>query len=236
MRPGRIVVVVVGGLLALIALGTIAGGGTLLWANATQRDGTGFYNTPVERLSTPTYAFTGSVDFGTNASQTVWVPVHPAGTVRIRASSSNGKVLFIGIGPTAAVDSWLSGVAHEHVTSVAFGPFTTDTQQVFGTRPATAPTAQAFWTRSTSGPGRQTISWPTQSGRWSVIVMNADAKPAVAVDATVGMNTGLLLPIGLGLLFFGLVLIAVAALLLYLGLRERPQMAPEVPSWPPVVP
>lgn len=85
MRAGRVVLIVVGALVALIGFGFTAGGVTLVWANATQRDASGYYNTSTDRLTTPTYALTASVDFGTHASQgDLWVPVHPAGTVRCK--------------------------------------------------------------------------------------------------------------------------------------------------------
>lgn len=161
MRAGKVVLVVVGALVALMGAAFVAGGGTLVWAHATQRDSGGFYNTPSDLLSTPTYALTASVDFGTNAGQgDVWVPVHPAGTVRIRANAVTGQPVFVGIGPTVAVDSWLAGVAHEHVTSMTFGPFSTDTQPVAGTRPASAPSTQSFWVASSSGTGRQALCGP----------------------------------------------------------------------------
>jgi hypothetical protein len=234
MRAGRVVLIVIGALLALVGFGILAGGGTLVWAHTTQRDVGGFFNTPTDRLTTPTYALTASVDFGTNASQAdVWVPVHPAGTVRIRAGAVNGRAVFIGIGPTASVNGWLAAVPHEHVTSIAFGPFSTDTQQVTGNQPATAPSAQTFWVASTAGTGRQSVEWPTQGGSWTVVVMNATPTSGVAVDVSVGMKTGLLLPIGIGLGVFGLVLLGMAGLLLYLGLRRERPTEQASPTWAP---
>src|SRR5579871_554990 len=176
MRAGRIVLTVIGAILSIVGLGFLAGGGTLIWAHATQRDASGYYNTPIDRLATPTYALTTSVDFGTHASQgDLWVPVHPAGTVRVQSISVTGKPVFIGVGPTSDVNRWLSGVAHEHVMSIAFGPFTTDTQQIDGTRRATAPTGETFWTASVTGRGQQSLVWPTKAGSWTVVVMNAAA-------------------------------------------------------------
>ena len=234
MRAGKIVLIVFGALIALVGFGAVAGGGTLLWAHTTQRDAGGFYNTPVDLLATPTYALTASVDFGTHASQgDLWVPVHPSGTLRIGANAVNGQSVFVGIGPTAAVDSWLAGVPHEHVTTIAFGPFSTETQQVPGSRSATTPAAEHFWAASTQGRGLQRLVWPTEGGSWTAVVMNATATAGVAVDVGVGMKTGLLLPVGIGLGVFGFLLLGLAALLLYLGLR-REQPTPQAPSgWAP---
>jgi hypothetical protein len=50
MRTTRIVALVAGALAALLALGLLAGGGVLLWAHATQRDGDGYYTAPTGAL------------------------------------------------------------------------------------------------------------------------------------------------------------------------------------------
>src|SRR5271167_1693367 len=127
MRPGKIALVIAGAMLALVGLCFVAAGGTLVWANATQRDSAGFYTTPTARLETSTYALTSQVDFGTKPSQEDWVPANILGTVRIRATSVNGAPIFIGIAPQADVGRWLTGVARERVTSVNFGPFSANT-------------------------------------------------------------------------------------------------------------
>jgi hypothetical protein len=221
LRPGKIALIVVGAVIALIGLGFAAAGGTLIWAHATQRDAAGFYTTPTAHLETSTYALTSQVDFGTKPSQEDWVPSNFLGTVRIRATSDVGTAIFIGIAPKTDVDRWLSGVAHEHVTSVNFGPFSTDTQLVNGSAAPSMPGAQTFWVASTSGTGTQTLTWATQGGRWSAVLMNANAAPAISVALSLGAKTGILLPIGLGVGLFGLMALAASAILIIFGLRRR---------------
>jgi hypothetical protein len=229
MRPAKIVLVVVGAVLALASLGLVAAGGTLVWAHLTQRDATGFYATPTELLHTTSYALTSQVDLGARPSEQDWVPAHPLGTVRIRANAvTGGGVVFIGIGRQAEVDAWLAGVPHTHVTSLSFGPFETHTQEIFGTRAPVPPASEPFWVASASGTGTRAVVWPTVRGRWSAVVMNADATRGVAVQINVGAKTGLLLPIGLGVGAFGLLLLAGGALLLVLGLRQPTEQAPEM--------
>ncbi len=221
MRPGRIALVIAGSLVALLGFGMLAAGGTLVWAHTTQRDAHGYYTTPTEQLRTSTYALTAQVDFGARTTDRDWVPVHLLGTVRIRATAATGDAVFVGIAPQAAVDTWLAGVAHEHVTSVSWAPFATDTQTIAGSRPVSAPTGQSFWVASTSGTGTQTITWPAEGGRWTAVVMNANGTPDVVVNVNIGAKTGLLLPIGIGLGLFALLLFGGSALLLFLGLRRE---------------
>ena len=63
---GRVIVVVLGSILALIGVIGVLGGGALTWAAATQRDSAGFFHTDTERFSAGTYAITSEdEDFGT---------------------------------------------------------------------------------------------------------------------------------------------------------------------------
>jgi hypothetical protein len=230
---GRIVLIVAGALVALLGLGLVAGGGVLVWAHGTQRDASGYYTTSTEHFATSTYALTSDVDLGRAPGEHDWTIAHPVGTVRIRASVGTRSV-FAGIGPQADVARWLAGVAHERVVGANFGPFDTETRVVTGPRPADPPLDQGFWAASASGSGFQTLRWPSESGRWTIVVMNADATPGVAADVNVGARTGLLLPIGLGLGAFGLLLLAGASALLFFGLRH--QLAVTAAPSPPTPP
>ncbi len=234
MRPGKIVLLVLGALLALIGLPCLAAGGTLLWVHATQRDAAGFYTTPVEQLRTTTYALTSEADFGAQTSQHDWVPVSWVGTVRLRTAASPGQSVFVGIAPTTSVDRYLSGVAHTHVTSLSYGPFTTEEQPIGGTRAPPPPSTGRFWVASVSGPGSRTLVWPVQPGKWSAVVMNADASRGVAVGVDVGVETGILLPVGIGIGVVGLLALAGCALCLFFGIRRtRAQEVEAAPSGSP---
>ena len=223
MRAGRIVAVVAGALGVLVALGLVAAGGTLIWAQETQRDAAGYYTTPTEQLVSSGYALTGEVDFGARTTQADWVPVHVLGTVRLRVRAIAGSPVFVGIAPTHTVERWLTGVPHTRVVSLSYGPFETKTEAIRGTRAPSPPGSQTFWTASATGGGTQTVHWVAEGGKWTAVVMSADAAAGVAVDASVGTKTGLLLPIGAGVGAFGLLLLVGAALLMAFGLHEAPR-------------
>ena len=149
----------------------------------------------------------------------------------------SGNSLFVGIAPRAQVEAWLAGVAHEHVTGANFGPFRSDTTLIEGDQAATPPAAQTFWAASETGTGQRTLLWPSEGGRWTMVVMNADAGPGVVADVSVGAKTGVLLPIGIGIAAGGLVLLAGASVMLFLGLRHQTQREPEaVHAGRPIVP
>src|SRR6478735_1936151 len=112
---GRVVSLVIGCVLGLIALGVLAAAGAATWATSSQRDSAGFLNSDTHRFVTPSYAITsGGIDLG---SGTHWLtPADIFGKVRIRATATNPTAgVFIGVGPEAAVDNYLAGVGHEVV-------------------------------------------------------------------------------------------------------------------------
>ncbi len=223
LRPGRIMLLIAGALVALLGLALTAGGGVLVWAHATQRDAAGYYTTATEHYSTPTYALTSRIDLGRASGEHDWTLAHPVGTVRIQASAGP-QALFVGIAAQADVDRWMVGVAHERVAGANFGPFHTESTVVAGDRAAASPLDQPFWVASVSGSGPQTLRWPSEGGRWTIVVMNADAAPNVAADVSAGARTGVLLPIGLGFGAFGLLLLLGGAVLLFFALRHQVQV------------
>ncbi|HET7486793.1 MAG TPA: DUF4389 domain-containing protein [Acidimicrobiales bacterium] len=211
--------VVMGALAGLVGMALLAGGAVLVWAHTTQRDAAGFYTSSTQRFSTSTAALQADVDLGRQGRERDWVPFADLATIRIRAASTAETPLFIGIGRRADVDRYLAGTAHEQLVDVRFRPFRASYQLQPGNRSAGAPGAEPIWVVSASGTGRQQVTWPTQSGRWSLVVMNAGGGPGVTVDASVGARTGALLPVGIGLGAFGLVLCAGGLLLVVVGVR-----------------
>jgi uncharacterized protein DUF4389 len=205
MRAGRIIIVIVGALLAFMGFGAAAGGSAMVVAHATQRDGAGFYTSPTERLDTATAVLMTRVNLGSAADVG---PANPLGTVRVTARPvSESGPLFIGIGPQGAVEGWLTGTSYERITDLRYRPFRTDTDLVTGERSVSPPTGQSFWVASVSGTGTQTLTWPSERGSWAVVLMNADARTGVVADVSVGARTGLLLPAGLLLGSLGLLLL-----------------------------
>ena len=237
MRPAKVVSLVLGSLAALLALGLGAGGVGLVSFHATQRDG-GFYTTSSERFETPTYALTSErIDLGAGD-----VPFDPVDGVQISARSTDGRPVFVGIGRSVDVTRYLAGVARDELTDVDYAPFRASLERHRGERAPAPPAAQPFWAASASGPGRQAATFDPDGGEWDVVVMNADASRGVSVDASVGLETGLVLPLGIGLLVGSLFSAAIAVVLFVVGLRgtgthPRPAAGPPVTAaGPPPTP
>ena len=215
---GSIVLIIAGALLALIALGPLVGGGVLLWARTTQRDADGFYTTPTERFETTSAAITSErIDLGSGpANQSGYTSLGDT-TVRLRVQSTGERAAFVGIARQDDVDRYLAGIAHAELQQVRVAPFAPDYRYVDGTGTASAPGTQSIWVASAQGRGQQSIEWKLDTGRWAVVVMNADASPGVSVNATAAAQAPWVLPVAIGLLLGGGVAAAVGLVLLVVG-------------------
>ena len=145
---------------------------------------------------------------------TAFTPSAILGDTKLTARSRGNGDVFIGIAPTAAVSSYLSGVRRATVTGIDGGTATLRLHP--GTAPPTAPTRTGIWSASSSGSGTQSITWTPENGDWTVVVMNADGSSRVSVDATAGAEVpalnwviGILLVLAAVALALGIVFIVV---------------------------
>jgi hypothetical protein len=218
---GRVVALVCGSVLALVALGLVTAGIALVLAHATARDATGFYTSPSERFTTSGFALTSEgMQIGDVRGEGAgWALDALDATVRVRASAPDGRPVFVGIAPKVDVDRYLARSAHAVVSDVSAAPFTYRSVQRGGPTPPALPATQTLWAVTASGSGTQSVTWRPRGGRWAVVVMNADAGRTVSADVSVGARTHLVLPVGLLLLAFGAVSLAVASGLIWIAVR-----------------
>ena len=229
MSAGRVILIVLGSIGVLVGLALAAGGGFLLWADRTQRDD-GYLTTPTERFATQTYALTRTrLEIDTDGPGWLlndsWF-----GKIRIRGESPRAKMLFIGIGPEAAVAKYLGSVAHANVQDIDFDPFRVTYLPIAGRAPQGPPTAQSFWSVSASGVGTQTVTWKVREGDWSVVLMNADGSRGVVADVDLGAKLSFLLWVAIGSLIGGVLVIAGSSALIVLAARTPSPAPPTLPA------
>ena len=227
---GRVLVLIVGIVAALIALALLAGGGALLAADRSFRDDDGYLTTPDEVFQTTTFALASEgLDIETGDTPDWLTDPDRFGEIKIEASSRDGKPLFVGVGPQGEVNGYLGGVAHDIVTDFAVDPFSVTYERQPGRRPRGQPSQQPFWAATATGSPDETLNWDVESGNWTVVVMNADASRGVAVNVAVGAKIGFLLWIAIGLLVVGGILLVGSAFLIYLAFR-RPRAPATAPA------
>jgi len=211
-NAGRSISVVAGSLLAVVALVLLVGGTAVLVANRTMRDN-GYLTSPTRSFSSAGYAVVvGDVLLhGPGADATV--PAKVAGTLRVRSTPQDATTpVFIGIGDAAAVDTYLAGVARTRPGTAAG-----EARDLPGGAPSTPPAVAGVWEVQSTGPGQQNLFWTPHTGRWSMVLMNADGTGPVTANIDVGVSApwlawvgGLLVAAGVIVLVAAAVLIAVA--------------------------
>ena len=217
--PARIASIVAASLLGLFSLGLLAAGGGLLWADS-KKDDEGYMSTGYDPFTTSTHAL-ATEDLDIDATGAGWlIDEDSYGKLKLTAKSNDGKPVFVGIAPTDEAERYLRGVDHDLVSDVEYDPFRTDQREQPGARRPGLPGEARFWAASAQGPGTQTLTWDVEDGNWSVVVMNADASRGVDAEVRAGTEVPLLEPAGWVALIAGLVSLAVAALLAFVGLRE----------------
>jgi len=206
------------GIVGLLALVLIAAGGVSLWANG-KKDDSGYLATGSDRFATSTYALaTDNLDVDGRGPGWL-INSDRFGKVRLKVDSRAGKPVFVGIARTSDVSRYLGGSAHAVVTDVSYSPFRADYRAHPGTERPTPPGDQRFWAASVHGDRAQTLTWDVKHGSWSVVVMNADGSRGVDARVSAGANVPVLSAVGWGALGGGLLLLAVAGGLVYVGVR-----------------
>ncbi len=214
---GRVAALAIGTLLVLVGLALLAAGGTALWADRTQRDG-GYVTSGAHEFSTSGSALvTEETELGSAGVGWLYGP-GLLGKVRIRVTPRDpSSRLFVGIGRSAAVDRYLTGVGRTVISEF----FKERVEPLGGGKARSAPATQNFWAASTTGAGPQTVLWKPSDGSWKVVVMNADARPAVYVDADLGARFSALPWIALGVLIAGALFAAGGGLVIAGAIRRR---------------
>jgi hypothetical protein len=223
-----------GGWVALILTLAIAGisalvlGIAVMAAQANHTDKDGFFASSPRQLTTPTHGFV-SADLDVGGADAGWLlRKGRLGTVRITATGTESRPVFIGIARDDRVTQYLGGVAYDEVTDLDVDPLAVTTTRRAGTRAPLAPTSRTFWRRSTTGSGRQTLAWPVERGKWDIVVMNADGSRMLRTDVSVGASVPIVRRLGIGLLTFGAALSLVFVSLVLIARPRRNHAALDV--------
>ena len=208
---GRVIGMVFASIGGLIGLALLAGGIAVMAAYAFGRDDDGYFNSDRQQLESATYAIT-TEDIDLGADEVDWAPDEVLGNVRVQVDGA--KPVFVGIGPDDDVDRYLGGVAHDQLIDFDGDDPQFDLHQ--GRAPRTPPGEQGFWVAESEGAGEQALTWDAEFGRWTAVVMNADATRGIDVEADVGVKLGWAIWAGLGMFVVGLLMSAGAVIVILL--------------------
>ena len=208
---GRVIALVAGSVLALASVVLLGGSGAVAWADHEQQGG--YLSTGTATYSTRGYALASDpVRLHGGWSWLGWL----VGDVRIRVTATSpARAVFVAIAPTADVSRYLTGVSYATVT--AFGD--QDAAQHPGIAAPASPATAVDWSMRAEGPGRQTLRWTARAGDWTVVVMNPDGSPGVAMRADMGVSAPALPWLATGLLVAGVMAGLLAAVLILIPVR-----------------
>jgi hypothetical protein len=217
-----------GGLAALLfAVLAIVAGAIVLIVDQVRRED-GYLTSDTITLKSGGYAVaTDTIDLdGINAG---WSGRSVLGDARVRVTGT--RPVFIGVAPADKAAAYLSGI--EHATIDDIDGSTATYRQHPGGAPDSAPADGDIWTAQTSGSGLQTLVWPVDEGKWTLVVMNADGSRGVDAAADIGATVPVLQRIDDWLIDGGVMLALAGALLVWLPRRRKtPNPVPIPPSAP----
>jgi hypothetical protein len=222
MSAGKIVLLVFGAIILLLALALMAGGGALVWLDKGHADSEGFITTNTIHLERGSYAIiTKPADIDLESGW--WLgDRHHIATIKVQGSSEDPqKQIFIGIADEADVQAYLSGVGYDEIRDFRVHPFRVEYTNHPGNSAPAAPTSQTFWVVSEHGPGTQTLEWQLETGNWVLVLMNADGSAGVNVSGSIGVKAPWVFWVGIGVLIGGIVLLIIGVGLILLGTRRR---------------
>jgi hypothetical protein len=228
MRPQRIVLLVVGGIILLTSFGLLIGGAVLYRVNTTLTDSQGFISSAGQRFITVSYAIATqdvNINIGTGADWGIWRPsTGDLITIRLTASSNSpAENVFLGIANVADAQAYLSNVQYDEVVRLEFNPGSSPNVEYRphqGSTTPTNPSSQTFWVSSAHGAGTQTLEWKPQTGTYWIVLMNENGSAGLDDTVSLGARIPLLSTVGLGLILGGIVGLAVGVIMLYFGSRR----------------
>lgn len=154
---------------------------------------------------------------------------------RLSATSTTGNEIFLGIAPADDVNAYLRTTAREIVSDLSDG--TARVVPIPGNTVPGKPAEQSFWSAQSQGTS-PSISLATSGANQTLVIMNVDAAQQVSVDLMIGIESAALFPIGLGLVFVGVLFLVLGIWLIVAAFRPKSDQtppAPPAPLYPPEI-
>jgi hypothetical protein len=201
---GRILAVVLGGVLSLVALTLIGVGATATYM-ATSDDGyvdlgTGGYAHSTDTYAMSTDSFRAAEEMG-GLYDGLRITFTPKDT---------STAVFVGIADKAGAQQYLDGIQHQTIHDSKPKGDVASTHP--GSRPQTPPAEADVWLAKADGQGAQTVSWTVQPGDVEAVAMKADGTRGLAGHVDVAAKIAGLTWMGVGSLVVGLLLLAASVL------------------------
>jgi len=231
MSAGKILLLVFGVIVVLVAFGLMAAGGSALWANSALTDDEGYFSTETILIDKDSYAI---VSEPTDIEVGSWWAWDWGDLVIFKVKGSNddpSKNIFMGVADESDLSDYLMDVEYDEVIELDINPDRLEYRNHPGNSEPAAPTTQTFWEEKAHGPGTRTLEWELEAGTWSLVAMNEDGSAGLDLSIVFGAKVPWLFGIGLGLLLGGIVALLIGAFMIVLAVRRPKEREPStIPS------
>ncbi len=235
---GRIIIVLIAGIILIASFGMIMGGYSLRMIQDTIMDTDGYIMSGMRQVSSNTYAivFEGidinieepNDPLGRRITESIGRNMGDLITLKITAKSNNDKPLFLGIAQYSNVAPYLGSVNYDRLISGSweYDPWDPSfPDYIFshhpGSAPSVPPTLHSYWVAHAVGADEATMTWGLEPGNFWIVVMNEDASMGVDIDLRMGAKVPLISAISNILLSVGLFTALAAAAMIYYGAIRR---------------
>ena len=226
MSAGKIILLIFGSIIVLISFGLIAGGGTLLWADAKYVDSEGFLTSDTLRIERDSYAVVaGPIEIDEVALDVL----RTMGVITIfefeGMNNNPSKQIFMGVADEADLNNYLNNVNYDEITSIDFG-WHLDFDEVTyvdhpGNSTPSSPSSETIWTASADGAATQTLEWETEVGSYSIVMMNADGSSDIDLDIVFKAKIPSIVRYAVGLLVAGIILLIIGGLMVFFAVCKN---------------
>ncbi len=224
MSAGRIIGIVVGGLVLLVGLGLLLGGGGVLVAERVLADADGFVSFRTTSINQDAYAVV--VPAPILGAQGFWWRHAVTLRIEVTGRGADGRAVFVALADRVDVEKYLNGVNYVEVKSprVAGADRPRRLQMEYrtltGTTVPPAPTTQSFWLESVTGAQTQRLEWRIEPGDYCLVLMNADGSRGIVASAAVGIKAPIAVTIAIAVLAVGAAAFALGLLVVVLSARR----------------
>jgi hypothetical protein len=219
VKAGKVLLLVFGVLVLLIAAVLIVSGGALLGVNNALTDREGFYTTNAVRLEKDSYAIV-TEPINTDLRMGLIWDWSNLTTIKVECSSNDlAKQIFVGLVEESDLKAYLNDVEYDDIASWLTLSRADYRHHLGNSKPAT-PASETFWVESAHGAGTQTLEWEVKTGSYSLVLMNDDGTAGIDVSVALGMKVPLVAGIATGFVIAGPVLLIIGVIMVYLAARR----------------
>lgn len=226
MSAGKILLLVFGIIILLISVALIAGGGTLLWVNGRYVDSAGYLTSDTLHIERDSHAVVaGPIELDETAVR-VLRSIGVITVFEFQGKNNNpSKQIFMGVADEAELENYLDNVDYDEIDNIGFGWHLDFSRITYNTHPGddepSPPASESMWAASAVGTANETLVWETRTGSYSIVVMNDDGSRGVDLDIIFKAKIPSIVGFGVGLLVSGIILLAIAGLMIFLAVRRK---------------